>query len=179
MATEPWTLADEIALRLRERRLALGWSQAKLASEMAGLGFPWTRMTVTDIEGRRQRTVSKEELLGVAFVLDAPVTSLIGASIRVAPGSDGPRSLQLSDSWALPREDVWRLIHSGRPDRVQRLQARIDELLAEEEETGSLAKSYAARVAELAGERQRLERQIQSEEPSRGERPKRGGQKRP
>lgn len=54
--------------RLRRGRK---WSAARLAEEMAKVGVPWTRDTVTNLEGGRRKRIAVHEVLALAWVLRA------------------------------------------------------------------------------------------------------------
>lgn len=72
------TATDVIAQRVRELRNKRGWSAQRLAEEMAAIGWPWERMVVTKLENGRRQSVSVEEWLALAYLLDvAPIHLLI------------------------------------------------------------------------------------------------------
>ncbi|MGO9780045.1 MAG: helix-turn-helix domain-containing protein [Streptosporangiaceae bacterium] len=73
----------EVMSRVKQLRLAKGWSAEQLAEEMAAAGFPWTRDAVVNLETGRRKRLAAHELMGLAYVLDvsAPVELL-------APGPD-------------------------------------------------------------------------------------------
>ncbi len=51
---------------------------AELARRMQAAGIPWTRLVVTKLETGRRQSVSVEELLALAYVLDvAPVHLMV------------------------------------------------------------------------------------------------------
>lgn len=67
-----------VAERVRELRKRHGWSAERLAGEMKAVGIPWERMVVTKLETNRRSSVTLEELLALAYVLDvAPVHLLV------------------------------------------------------------------------------------------------------
>jgi transcriptional regulator with XRE-family HTH domain len=70
------TAAQALAANIRARRALLNLSQAHLADAMRGLGHRWNRATVAAVEGDA-RSVSTDELVGLALVLDALVGELL------------------------------------------------------------------------------------------------------
>lgn len=81
-----------IAARVRELRRGRGWSADDLAAGMTAAGIPWTRLVVTKLETGRRKSVSTEELLALAYVLDAaPIYLLLpwddGAAYPVTPNT--------------------------------------------------------------------------------------------
>ncbi len=69
---------EVVAGRVRELRKRKGWSGARLAGELALVGLPWDRSIVANLENGRRASVSVEELLALAYVLDvAPVHLLV------------------------------------------------------------------------------------------------------
>lgn len=55
------------------------WSAERLAQEMAGVGVPWTRNSVVNLESGRRKHVSMHEVLALAVVLrvDNPVDLIV------------------------------------------------------------------------------------------------------
>jgi hypothetical protein len=110
MAPQPLTLSQAIAAsmkRLREERDPR-WRQEDLAQAMRRLGFPWTRVTVAEVERGAPdsktdapgRQVSVEELFGL--------TSAFGVSVDMFLWHDDGILLQtpmpeLADEGVLPR----------------------------------------------------------------------------
>jgi transcriptional regulator with XRE-family HTH domain len=70
-------LAQVVARRVRDHRIEAGLTQAKLAAEMAFLGFDkWTRVTVAEVEnGTRKATL--DELLGLATLYSVPMVEFL------------------------------------------------------------------------------------------------------
>ncbi|MEU6705771.1 helix-turn-helix transcriptional regulator [Streptomyces wuyuanensis] len=67
-----------IAERVRELRGRRGWSAAKLGEELSEHGVSWDRFAVANLEKGKRQTVTVQELLALAFVLDvAPVNLLV------------------------------------------------------------------------------------------------------
>jgi len=67
-----------IAAKVLELRKGRGWSADELAIRMTAAGIAWTRLVVTKLETGRRMSVSVEELLALAYVLDvAPVHLMI------------------------------------------------------------------------------------------------------
>ncbi len=63
---------------MREVRKRKGWSAQQLAAQLAGVGLAWDRSIVANLENGRRSSVSVEELLALAYVLDvAPVHLLV------------------------------------------------------------------------------------------------------
>ncbi len=65
-----WYPTKAIAKRVRVTRDARGWTAQKLADELAAQGVPWTRSTVAKLENGNRPTVSVDEWLALAAVLD-------------------------------------------------------------------------------------------------------------
>ncbi|MFC6017584.1 helix-turn-helix domain-containing protein [Plantactinospora solaniradicis] len=67
-----------IAERVKTLRQGRGWSARELADEMVKVGIPWDRSIVANLETGRRASVSVEEFLALAYVLDvAPVNVLV------------------------------------------------------------------------------------------------------
>jgi transcriptional regulator with XRE-family HTH domain len=60
--------SQRLGLLIRAKREAKGWSQERLASEMAARGFPWRQSTLTRIENG-QRNILWDEAIAVALLL--------------------------------------------------------------------------------------------------------------
>jgi len=67
----------EIAQRMREVRDKRGLTGAELAERMTGLGVPWDRSIVANLENGRRQSVTVEELLALALILRAAPVHLI------------------------------------------------------------------------------------------------------
>lgn len=67
---EPYTRA--VMREVKRLRLAKdpSWSAERLAEEMAKVGVPWTRDTVTNLESGRRKRIAAHEVLALAWVLD-------------------------------------------------------------------------------------------------------------
>lgn len=77
---------EVIASRVRALRKGRGWSAERLAKEMSKVGVPWERMVVTKLETGRRKSITVEELLALAYVLDvAPVYLLLPVDDERAP----------------------------------------------------------------------------------------------
>jgi transcriptional regulator with XRE-family HTH domain len=75
---EPKRPHKVIAERVREVRTARGLSGVRLAEEMTKVGIKWDRSIVANLENGRRSTISVEELLALAYVLDvAPVHLMV------------------------------------------------------------------------------------------------------
>ena len=66
-----------IAERVREIRNARGLTGARLAEEMTEAGIKWDRSVVANLENGRRSTISVEELLTLAYVLNVAPVHLI------------------------------------------------------------------------------------------------------
>jgi transcriptional regulator with XRE-family HTH domain len=66
-----------VVMRVKHLRKAARLSGAELASGMARLGFRWNQSTVAKLEAGRRRSVSVDELLALAEVLNVPITALL------------------------------------------------------------------------------------------------------
>lgn len=89
---EPARPTSVIASRIRALRLRHGWTADQLAERMTDAGVPWTRIVVTKMETGRRPSVSVEEWLALALVLDvAPVHLLV-------PTDDEARAYAVSPS---------------------------------------------------------------------------------
>ena len=64
-ASPPLDLGAAVAAQLRELRQAAGFSQVRLAREMAARGWPWHQQTVAQVEAA-QRVVRLGELADLA-----------------------------------------------------------------------------------------------------------------
>lgn len=66
-----------VARRIKERREALGFSQAQLAAVLKDLtGVALDPSAITRLE-RGERSIRVDELVAIAFTLDVPVTDLL------------------------------------------------------------------------------------------------------
>ncbi len=151
------TLGAEIARAVRELREDRGWSQEQLAAEMASLGFRWSRMTVTEVEGRRQRSVSIEELLGLAHVFDVGLRRLLRANFRHQ--TRARNAISVTSEWTIGRGDVDSLIDTGQRSEVKALNRRLDLLLHE----AAVLDAEAATLAKLSKERKQEVERIRHE----------------
>lgn len=88
---------------MRELRKSRGWAAERLANEMRTVGIPWDRSIVANLEAGRRATLSVDEFIALAFVLDvAPVHLLIptqpGTAYQVAP--KGPTTVpEFARAW--------------------------------------------------------------------------------
>jgi transcriptional regulator with XRE-family HTH domain len=67
----------EIAQRMRELRGKRGLTGAGLGERMTGLGVPWDRSIVANLESGRRRSVTVDELLALALALNCPPMYLL------------------------------------------------------------------------------------------------------
>jgi transcriptional regulator with XRE-family HTH domain len=66
--------AEVVASRVVEARKSRGWKQTDLAQELARLGYPKSRSTITKLEGGQYRNVTVDDLFAFAAALGvAPV----------------------------------------------------------------------------------------------------------
>ena len=84
MAPRPETLAPSrvVGRRVREIREERRWSQERLATELADVGIKIGQTDVARLEkqtafGKPARSVSVEDLMAIAFVLDVPPLALL------------------------------------------------------------------------------------------------------
>ncbi len=74
-AVSPLGRIAEMVKTLRKDR---GWSAEKLAQMMTAAGVPWERMVVTKLELGKRQTITVEEWLALAYVLEiSPVHLLV------------------------------------------------------------------------------------------------------
>lgn len=79
-----------IAQRVRELRTGRGWSAQRLADELTKRGVSWDRSIVANLETGRRQTVTVEEWLALAYVLDvAPVHLLVPPTDADRPQTGG------------------------------------------------------------------------------------------
>jgi transcriptional regulator with XRE-family HTH domain len=72
------TPTQVVAARMKKLREKRGWTAAELARQMKAAGIPWERIVVTKLETGRRASVSVDELLALAAVLNvAPVHLLV------------------------------------------------------------------------------------------------------
>jgi transcriptional regulator with XRE-family HTH domain len=94
------TAAQALAANIRARRALLNLSQAHLADAMRGLGHRWNRATVAAVEGDT-RSVSTDELVGLALVLDALVGELLDPGDQdLDYGGPAPMPTVVAQVWA-------------------------------------------------------------------------------
>jgi len=154
---ETETLGTEIARAIRELREERGWSQEQLGAEMASLGFRWSRMTVTEVEGRRQRSVSVEEMLGLAHVFDVGLRRLLRANLRFRTRERN--AISVTPDWTIDRADVDSLIDTGQRSDVKDLNRRLKILQVEAEGL----EEEVALVTRMAKDKKREVEQVRRE----------------
>lgn len=92
---EQVSVMQVVARRVQELRQRRGWSAQKLADRCADAGFPGIkRQVITNLENGRRESISLDEVLGLAYVLDAP------ALLLFLP-LDGRSELRLSPTVAM------------------------------------------------------------------------------
>lgn len=78
LVTQPPPPSIVIAVQVRRLRDERGWSARELGERMAAEGATWDRSVVANLESGRRRSVSVEEWLTLARVLDvAPIHLLV------------------------------------------------------------------------------------------------------
>jgi hypothetical protein len=109
--TQPLMPTQVIAARTRAIRKSRGWSANRLATEMAKAGVAWDRSIQANLENDRRASVSVEEWLALAFVLDVPPIHLLvppeegsghAFTVTVPPDSGWPVEVPGKDYAATP-----------------------------------------------------------------------------
>jgi transcriptional regulator with XRE-family HTH domain len=109
MSREPVSPTDLLARRVKESRRRLDLTAAELAERMTAAGFAWDRFTVQNLENRRRKTVSLDEVLALACVLQvAPVHLLL-------PLDDEDAQVSVTDERSAPAWQVREWIIGRRP----------------------------------------------------------------
>jgi transcriptional regulator with XRE-family HTH domain len=73
----PMTPTEVVAKRMKALRKKRDLTADKLAQRMKAAGIPWERIVVTKLETGRRASVSVDELLALAKVLDCPLVMLL------------------------------------------------------------------------------------------------------
>lgn len=142
------SIPEAVGRRVRALRTDRGWTQQQLADEMERLGFPWKRITVAEVEGVRRRSVSVDELLGLALLFREPVPGFL----LLAPGEE--LALAGTNDTVLNALDLPSVIFAGgrlmdlRDDHLQR--ERDEALAAEEQAKARLDEALSAHRAASA-----------------------------
>lgn len=118
----PPGLNQLVAQNLERIRKERGWSQDEVASRGWRVGLPWSRSTITALEGAR-RTLTVSELVLLALTLDTSVAELLAGRGNALLGDD--TELSLSDVRALlsgnkEGADIRRRIHKARQAKYKR-----------------------------------------------------------
>jgi hypothetical protein len=93
------TAAQALAANIKARRAVLGWGQMDLADAMRHLGHRWNRATVYAVESDT-RSVSADELVGLALVLDTLVGELLDPGDEdLDYGGPQPMPLVVAQVW--------------------------------------------------------------------------------
>jgi transcriptional regulator with XRE-family HTH domain len=95
--TELTTVKETVAGNIRAYRQLRGLDQAALAGRMRGVGIPWRRVTVSEVE-RNERNVTIAEALGLAFVL--------GTNLERLLDTRGPERMQGPGMVLLPMSEL-------------------------------------------------------------------------
>jgi transcriptional regulator with XRE-family HTH domain len=74
---EPLTSTAVIGRQVAEFRARLGWSAAALAAELQKAGIQWERPDVTKLERGLRKSVTVDQALALAAVLNVPLVHLI------------------------------------------------------------------------------------------------------
>src|SRR5215469_13203750 len=74
---EPLTSTAVIGKQVAEFRERLGWSAARLASELQKAGIQWERPDVTKLERGFRKSVTVDQALALAAVLNVPLVHLL------------------------------------------------------------------------------------------------------
>ena len=126
---KPPTLSETISVNVREARLLAQMSQEEVAQGMKGLGFKWTRMTVTEVEGAgRGRQVSIEEWLGLAEVFRLAAFQLLlpqEESTEVTIASEFSMEHNVSLFAAIVDEQMINRIAKNSTDLAWKISARV------------------------------------------------------
>jgi transcriptional regulator with XRE-family HTH domain len=109
-------LSQILAKNIKDRRSERKLSQSVLAERMVSVGHgKWTRATVTEIE-RENRSVSVDELLGLALVLGVPIGELLDPTGIDGQGREGldytlgaapPMRVEAAREWVRGRLRIW------------------------------------------------------------------------
>jgi Helix-turn-helix domain len=83
--TKPLTPTRVVAARMIALRKKRGWSADELAKQMKAAGIPWERIVVTKLETGRRASVSTDELVALAAVLNCPLVMLLTTDDEAAP----------------------------------------------------------------------------------------------
>jgi len=73
----PLTPTAVIGQRVTELRERLGWSGARLARELQSAGVSWERSDITKLEHGHRKSLTIEQVLALAVVLDCSVVDLL------------------------------------------------------------------------------------------------------
>jgi transcriptional regulator with XRE-family HTH domain len=76
---KPLTPTEVVAARMKALRKKRNLTAAGLAERMKAEGVPWERIVVTKLETGRRASVSVDELLALAKVLNCPLVMLLTA----------------------------------------------------------------------------------------------------
>jgi transcriptional regulator with XRE-family HTH domain len=80
--SNPRPISEVLVENIRGLRDEMNWTQADLADSMSRYGFNWTSITVAEIEGKRKRRVSLEELFGLTIVFDTALAHFLLPSLE-------------------------------------------------------------------------------------------------
>ncbi len=89
-----------VRARVKELRGRKGWSGAELGAQLSEIGVPWNRSVVANFESGRRPSVSVQEVMALAYVLDvAPVNLLVPLDAR---------DYRITPDRVVSSTDVWR-----------------------------------------------------------------------
>lgn len=88
------TFAEAVSRSVRNLRETAGYRQQDLADRMSRNGFPWQRLTVTEVE-KGSRRVSLDELVMLAAIFRVPVLRIL------LPGDVGSLALETRSGEAI------------------------------------------------------------------------------
>jgi transcriptional regulator with XRE-family HTH domain len=133
-STEPLQPHRVIAERVKTLRKGR-FTAAQLAEQMAAAGFRWDRFTVQNLENGRRATLSVEELLALAFVLDvAPIHLMV-------PTEDDGRLYAVTPEEQTPADEARAWIRGKMPLQPQDARIYFNEVPRSEWEPPSWSQS--------------------------------------
>jgi transcriptional regulator with XRE-family HTH domain len=118
-----------IGQRVTELRERLGWSGARLARELQNAGVSWERSDITKLEHGHRKSLTIEQVLALATVLDCPLVHLLvppwpsplDGGLGVSRSPDDPNvpndeaPYQVTAALSVPCWRVRQFIRGGRP----------------------------------------------------------------
>jgi hypothetical protein len=141
-----------IMTAVKQLRAGLDWSAERLAEEMAGVGVPWTRDVVVNLENGRRKTLAVHEVTALAYVLEAesPLELLVPASLGAVPiAPEAHLDAFLVRQWFLGRIGTLRQMVEARAGQGSPLRTDIEKALREHGLDGPGYEGLAAELARL------------------------------